>query len=254
MQDNNSEIEENEEEPTTGFQKFRSIALSIMLLMISMGQWNDTKDVAIAAYEEAISRFTNNIQYEKLAKLRIGYTVDYTQTLIGEPRVIKPIRSIEGGYFSYYSAEKYLVVTASKDNRVIGFSVTANDEFFDAPIAYINQNLQEKILSSYFEDVDNYATDFGNSNYFFEMLELNHQQMFYEFSIGVIENQQISADALLKIKTLNEQLNKGEEPLLEELKLPSLLKPNYYSVSEVSSEIMHESILSKYEMKFLFNQ
>ena len=254
MQDNNSEIGDNEEEPTTGFQKFRSIALSIMLLMISMGQWNDTKDVAIAAYEEVISRFTNNIQYEKLAKLRIGYTVDYTQTLIGNPRVIKPIRSIEGGYFSYYSSPKYLVVTASKDDRVIGFSVTANDEYFDAPIAYVNKNLQEKVLSSYFEDADSYATDFGNSNYFLEMLELNHQQMFYEFSIGIIGSHLISEDALLKIRGLNQKLNQGEEPLLADLELPSLLKPNYYSVSEISSEVMHESILSKYEMKFLFNQ
>ena len=246
-------VENNEEEESvSGLLKFRSAALSIMLLMISMGQWNDTKDVAVAVYEEVISRFTNNLQYQKLLELRIGYTVDYTRSILGEPRVIKPIRSIKGAFFSYYSAEKYLVVTASKGERVTGFSVYSSSDDFAAPIVYLDENLKEQTLGDYFDDSADYATDFGNSDYFFEMAALNHQQMFYEFSVGSILNGSTDKVLLEKVRKLNHQLNQGEEPLLEDLVLPSLVYPNYYSVSEFSSEIMHESILSKYEFKFLF--
>jgi len=217
-----------------------------------MGQWNDTKDVAIAAYEEVISRWTNNIQYEKLAKLRIGYTVDYIQTFLGEPQVIKPMSSLEGGIFSYYSTPKYLLTTASKDGRLMGFSVLSINNDFTVPIVYLNKKLNEKKLDSYLSNVDNYATDFSNSIYFLEISELGHQQMFYDFSIGRIKISTIQEKVETKIQELNEQLNKGNEPLFEELTISELLTPNYYSVSDFSSEIMHEGILSKYEMKTLF--
>lgn len=253
MQENQEthEPEENAEEHTF-LQKFRNFAFTIMLLMISMGQWNDTKDVAIAAYEEVISRWTNNIQYEKLAKLRIGYTVNYIQTFLGEPQVIKPMSSLEGGVFSYYSTPKYLLTTVSKEGRLMGFSVLSIKSDFTVPIVYLDKKLNENSLDSYLLNTDNYATDFGNSIYFLEISELGHQQMFYDFSIGQIKGTVLSEKVETKIRALNEQLNRGNEPLFDELTISPLLKANYYSVSEFSSEIMHEGILSKYEMKTLF--
>jgi hypothetical protein len=244
-------IDEPEEE-TTLLVKFRSIAVTVMLLMISMGQWNDTKDVAISAYEEIVSRWTNNIQYEKLAKLRIGYSESYIKTFFGEPQVIKAMSSMQGGVFSYYSTPKYLLTTATKDDQLLGFSVLSINDDFIAPIVYSDKKLNESTLNTYLPDADNYATDYRNSIYFLVVSELGQQHMFYDFSIGLLKTS-ILTDALAnKIRTLNERLDRGDEPLLEDLEISPLLKPNYYSVSEFSSEIMHESILSKYEMKALF--
>ena len=240
------------EEELTFLAKFRNIAVTIMLLMISMGQWNDTKDVAISAYEEIISRWTNNVQYEKLGKLRIGYSEDYIQTFLGEPQVIKSMASLEGGVFSYYSTPKYLLTTATKDSQLLGFSVLAINPDFTSPIVYLNKNLNENKLNTYLSNTDGYVTDFGNSVYFLEMSELGRQNMFYDFSIGVLKVLTLPEKASTKIAALNEHLDRGDEPLFEELEISPLVSPNYYSVSEFSSEIMHEGILSKYEMHALF--
>ena len=42
--------------------KLKNTAFTIMMLMISLGQWNDTKDVLIMGYEEVVSRFTNQVE------------------------------------------------------------------------------------------------------------------------------------------------------------------------------------------------
>lgn len=252
----NIEIDEHNdlaEEELSFLAKFRNIAVTIMLLMISMGQWNDTKDVAISAYEEIVSRWTNNIQYEKLGKLRIGYSESYIQNFLGEPQVIKAMSSIEGGVFSYYSTAKYLLTTATKDEQLVGFSVLAINDDFISPIVYLDNNLNENLLDTYLPNTDGYVTDFGNAVYFLEVSELGRQNMFYDFSIGVLKVSTLPEAVSLKIKGLNEQLDRGSEPLFESLEISPLVKPNYYSVSEFSSEIMHEGILSKYEMQALFD-
>lgn len=254
MEDNkhNDNVEDSTEENLTFLAKFRNLALTLMMLMISMGQWNDTKDVAITAYEEIISRWTNNIQYEKLAKLRIGYSEVYIQDFLGEPQVIKSMSSLEDGIFSYYSSSKYLLTTATKNGQLLGFSVLAINSDFNSPIVYLDKNLNEKQLDKYLTNSDNYVTDFGNAVYFFEVSELGRQNMFYDFSIGTLKVSTLPEVVSAKIKNLNEQLDRGNEPLFESLEISPLVKPNYYSVSEFSSEIMHEGILSKYEMKALF--
>lgn len=246
------DIGEQEEELTL-LQKLTSIAMTIMLLMISVGQWNDTKDVAITAYEEVISRFTNNIQYEKLAKLRIGYSESYIQSFLGEPQVIKTMSSMERGVFSYYSTPKYLLTTATQDGQLLGFSVLAMNDDFIAPINYVDNKLNEKSLDMYLANVDGYVTDFGNAVYFFELSELGHEHMFYDFSVGTLKVSTLAGGAMEKIQDLNEQLDRGNEPPFATLDISALVKPNYYSISDFSSEIMHEGILSSYEMKALFS-
>lgn len=246
------EVDDSVEENATPLAKFRSIAVTVMLLMISIGQWNDTKDVAITAYEEIISRWTNNIQYEKLAQLRIGYTEAYIQTFLGDPQVIKPMNSLEGGFFSYYSTPKFLLTTATQEGQLLGFSILAIKDDFASPIVYLNKNLNDETLDTYLSNIDSYMTDFGNSVYFMEVSELGRQNMFYDFSIGVFKISTLDDDVMEQINVLNEQLNRGDEPLFESLQISSLVKPNYYSVSEFSSEIMHEGILSNYEMQALF--
>jgi len=247
------EADGNDEEEVTFLVKFRNIAMTVMLLMISIGQWNDTKDVVIAAYEEVISRFTNNIQYEKLAKLRIGYSENYIQGFFGEPQVIKAMASLEGGVFSYYSTPKYLLTTATKDGQVLGFSILAIKDDFISPIVSVDKKLNEKTLDTYLPNVDGYVTDFGNAVYFLEMSELGHENMFYDFSIGTLRVSTLPHSAVEQIQELNEQLDRGNEPAFETLNISSLVKPNYYSMSDFSSEIMHEGILSSYEMKALFS-
>jgi len=250
--ENSIDLIENTTTETTTFAKFWSRTSTMMLFLIALGQWNDTKEVVMTAYEEVISRWTNNVQYEKLEKLRIGYSESYIQTFLGEPQVIKPISSLKGGVFSYYSTPKYLLTTATKDSQLLGFSILAINDDFLSPIVYLDKKLNDSTLDTYLPDSYRYASDSGNSVYFFELSELDRKNMFYDFSIGTLQVLPLTDVVTNKIQNLNEELDRGNEPLLKTIGISNLIKPNYYSVSELSSEIMHEGILSKYEMKALF--
>lgn len=233
--------------------KLRNFSLTLMLLMISLGQWNDTKDVVLSAYEEIISRWTNTLDYSKISKLRIGFSNAYIEKLLGDPQVVKVANSADNLVFSYYSTSKYLLTTAMKNDRLSGFSILALKDDFYAPIVYLNKSLNKGLLDSYLPTQDNFVTDFGNNEYFIETYELNHNLMFYNLSLGVINIGSLSNDLKNEIRDINDQLNRGEDVLLNSLSAPQKILPNYYSVSELPSDVMFESLLSRFEMAALFN-
>jgi hypothetical protein len=248
------ELEEEAEEiqEKSFLEKFRNFAVTLMLLMISIGQWNDTKDVLLSAYEEIVSRWTNTLEYEKLSKLRVGYSSEYVESLLGLPQVRKHSKLSENTTFSYYSTNKYLLTAAITNNRLSGFSVIALKNDFYAPIVYFDKNLNEHLLDSYIPSQGEFVTDFGNIEYFIENYELSRNLMFYNFSLGIVNYGLLNDDLRNEIKSINRQLNTGEELLFSDLSVQKKILPNYYSVSEFSSDIMFESILSRYEMAALF--
>jgi hypothetical protein len=233
--------------------KLRSLAVTLMLVMISLGQWNDTKDVVLSAYEEVISRWTNTIEYSEISKIRIGFSGDYIKKLLGEPQVVKVSNISENMVFSYYSSPKYLLTTAMKNDRLSGFSILSLKSDFHAPIVYLNKNLNTSSLDTYLPTQDKFVTDFGNSEYFIETYELNHSLMFYDFSLGLVNTGSLSNDLKNEIRDINDQLNRGEDIPLNKLAISEKIVPNYYSVSELSSDVMFESMLSRFEMAALFN-
>jgi hypothetical protein len=233
--------------------KLRNVALTLMLLMISLGQWNDTKDVVLSAYEEIISRWTNTLDYSKISKLRIGFSSDYIENLLGDPQVVKVANSTKDVMFSYYSTPKYLLTTAMTNNRLSGFSILALKNDFYAPVVYLNKSLNKGLLDSYLPTQDKFVTDFGNSEHFIETYELSHSLMFYDFSLGVVNTGSLSNDLRNEIRDINGQLNRGEDIPFNKLSIPQKILPNYYSVSELPSHVMLESLLSRFEMAALFN-
>jgi len=248
------ELEEGTEDvqEKSFLKKFRNFAVTLMLLMISIGQWNDTKDVILSAYEEIVSRWTNALEYEKLSQLRVGYSSEYVENLLGLPQVTKHSKHSENTTFSYYSTSKYILTTAVTNKRLSGFSVIALKNDFYAPIVYLDKALNTNRLDSYIPSQGLFMTDFGNVEYFIENYELSRNFMFYDFSLGVINYGLLTDELRSEIKALNLQLNTGEELLLSDLSVQNAILPNYYSVSEFPSEIMRESILSRYEMLALF--
>jgi hypothetical protein len=252
-----NKIEELGEEPEeilekSFLKKFRNFAVTLMLLMISIGQWNDTKDVLLSAYEEIVSRWTNTLEYDKLSQLRVGYSSDYVERLLGLPQVTKHSTLSENTTFSYYSTSKYILTTAVTNNRLSGFSVIALKNDFYAPIVYFDKKLNESVLESYIPSQGKFETGFGNIEYFIENYELSRNLMFYNFSLGVVNYGLLAVRLRDEIRLINRQLNTGEELPLSDLSVQNKISPNYYSVSEFSSDVMFESILSHYEMAALF--
>ena len=92
---------ENDVEVTSAWKKFQSIILTIAALMISAGQWSDTKEIATSSYESIVENFTHSLQYEMLEKIHIGNSIDYVKSIVGEPNVIKRSKIDSNVLFQY---------------------------------------------------------------------------------------------------------------------------------------------------------
>lgn len=237
---------------STPLTKIKNLSLTIMFLMISLGQWNDTKDVVISLYEEVISRFTNQVEYNYLEKLRIGFTKQYTEELLGSPQVIKPSKVKEGLQYYYYNSDKFLLITFMNNDRLQGFSVISKNKHFLAPIVYIKKQLNSLPLSDYLPSQGSFVTDAGNIEYFAETYELSHSLMFYNMSLGHINYSLLDSTYSKDIISVNDVLNMGDDFDFSTLSFSTPLIPNFYAITELPSEVIFEALLSNYEMSNLF--
>lgn len=241
------------ENNTTMLVKIKNISFTVVLIMLSLGQWNDTKEAVVSAYEEVISRFTNEIEYQRIDKLRIGLTEQYTEEVLGAPQVIKSSKLADDLQYYYYNNDKFLLVTFIQKQRLSGFTVISKQADFLAPIAYINTQLNTSPIQEYLPTQDTILTNIGSLEYFSESYELSRSLMFYNFLLGHVNYSNVGTVYSQTITEVNNKLNSVEDFDLSSIVFPSPLVPNFYSITELSNEIMLESLLSNYEMSALFS-
>lgn len=250
MQQEESNIRTN----STFLVKAKNLLLAIAGLMIALGSWNDTKDLVINMYEEGISRFTNEVEYNRLNKLRIGFTEQYTDDILGAPQVIKPSKIDSDVQFYYYSNNKFLLITFIKGQRLSGFTVIAKQDDFLAPVVYINKDLNTSPINDYLPTQDNIITNIGSIEYFAETYELSRDLMFYNLLLGHVNYGLDASPYSQSIIEVNHKLDFGEDFDVTNVTFSPALIPNFYAISDLSNEIMIESLLSHYEMSALFGK
>ena len=248
QEDTNTVVENN----TTMLVKIKNISFTVVLIMLSLGQWNDTKEAVVSAYEEVISRFTNEIEYTRINKLRIGLTEQYTEEILGAPQVIKPSKLDGDLQFYYYNSDKFLLVTFIKNQRLNGFTVISKHVDFLAPIVYINKQLNSLGIKEYLPTQESVLTNIGSLEYYSESYELSRNLMFYNLLLGHVNYSNAPTLYSETIIDVNNKLNLVEDFDFSSVVFPSPLVPNFYSITELSNEIMQESLLTNYEMNALF--
>ena len=76
---------------TSTWKKVQSSILMIAAILISIGQWGDTKDVLKSAYSAFVENFTHKVQYKQIDKVNIGNSIAYIKTFLGEPNAVKTV-------------------------------------------------------------------------------------------------------------------------------------------------------------------
>lgn len=237
---------------TTKLVKLKNIAFTVVLVMLSLGQWNDTKVALVDAYEEVISRFTNEIEYKRINKLRIGLTAQYTKEILGSAQVIKPSHIVNELKYYYYNSSKFMLVTFIQESRLVGFTMISKKPDFFAPLVYINKQLNSAPIDEYLPTQDTILTNIGSLEYFSESYELSRDLMFYNLLLGHVNYGGGESPYSQTIIDINQQLDLGEDFDVASTSFPLPLVPNFYSITELSNEVMQESLLSNYEMNALF--
>ncbi|MCW8833684.1 MAG: hypothetical protein OQK03_10225, partial [Colwellia sp.] len=179
-------LEEQDVEKPSFWKKTQTSIMMIAALMISAGQFNDTKDLASSIYEATLTHFTHSIEYELIEKIHVGSSMEYVKSLVGEPHVLKRSKLNPELQFHYYSKAKYHLTLISTDERLVGYSVfTLKDGF--APKIPFAEELGLKTLAQAHKTTGSYSYDVGNLLYFIESQDLGKQQMFLTLMRGYVE-------------------------------------------------------------------
>ncbi|MGB0894940.1 MAG: ETEC_3214 domain-containing protein [Parashewanella sp.] len=232
------------------WNKLQSISITVVAIMLSLGQWNDTQVAVTAAYETFITNWTNKVEYQQLEKINVGQTLEYAKSYLGVPHAIKRSKVDNDITFFYYGTKKYQLCLIVKQQRISGYNVVAITPDFLLPIPFRNETLYAKSISASYPQVETYFTDANNLDFYAESHELGKSAMFYNLVIGAANYGQFESSQVKALKTLNAELDRGVATA-NSLTSARQLIPNYFSVSELSPSLSVEGLLTHFEYKTL---
>jgi len=254
-------LEEQNIKAPSFWKKTQTSLMMVAALMISAGQFNDTKDLFSTIYEATLTHFTHSIEYDLINKVHVGSSMDYMKSLVGEPHVIKRSKLNSALQFHYYSKEKYHLTLISTDDRLVGYSVfTLKDGF--APKIPFSEELGLKTLAQDHKTTGTYSYDVGNLLYFIESQDLGKEQMFLTLMRGYVEYGATAQEnpALMNnkqnvaklIETLDQKaiFAENKKALVTPLEdIRQTIYPNFYAVTELEPIIIAEALLTRYEFQ-----
>lgn len=240
------------------------IIVSVTLTLISIGQFNDTKELVLATYEDIQANFTHQIEYERLELLNIGRTIPYIENQFGPPEVIKRSILDPEVRFQYYNIEKATVTVFNHQDRVAGFVVIpiAPDFFPDQP--YVPFKIDNSPMAAINSGDGGFYLDANNLVYYAESEDLGKQFLFLQRVIGFVEygglkrytkETEISLNNTVeRIDGLNELLVSGlEDELVEAIMNFRQTEPaNFYAYTELDPALVTESLLTRIEFETYF--
>lgn len=253
----------SEAEKVSKWNKIKTSILLVAAVMMSAGQFNDTRDLAISVHDVVVAKFTHELEYELINKINVGNSLAYVKSQVGEPQIIKRSKILNGIVFHYYHKEKYSLTLISDEDRLVGFSILPNIADFQPKLPY-RELLGNKTISNAADQSGKYAYDVTNLLYFIEAEGLGKSAMYLTLVRGFIEyaalaetNNDIEQTKSALLGHLN-SLQTAEETIDDELiydkerdsiisKVRTSLHPNYFAVTELGIEVVAESLLTRYE-------
>ena len=233
--------------------KMHSIALAVVAIVLSLGQWSDTKDAVEMIYESIITNWTNEIEYDQLSKIKVGQTESYINVLMGVAQASKNSKLNPDVTYYYYGEDKYLLTIAIKHKRVAGYSVTALKDHYSMAVPFTELSLLDMPISALNNEFENYFTDKGNLDYYTESYSLGRNAMFYNLGLGVVDYGLMDTNTSRQLQAINHKLNSGADLAFDELAVLRTAVPNFYAISELPAELMVEAMLTRFEFTAFFN-
>lgn len=230
---------------------------TIAAIMISLGQWTDTRDIIINGYESFITHFTDQVELRNLDEVRVGANLAYLEKVFGEAKLIKVKDPKTDLQFRYYHGGKFLLTLAVIQQRVIGFQVISLQSGFKPPIAFSELHLAEKFLADYQPFAGSFNTDTSNLRYYLESVTLGREGLFLERHLGYVEYGVTTEPPQQPLEKLNALLlQQYDDATLLQLSnnLRNTLIPNVYSLGEISLEQASDMLLTRYEYLAYFQR
>ncbi|MBQ4857749.1 ETEC_3214 domain-containing protein [Pseudoalteromonas sp. MMG007] len=253
MQNSDAEQQENVKKKSL-YEYFVAIALGLM----AIGQWGDTKDIAVEAWQLTLSNFTHKYEYESLNHVNVGSNLDYISTHFGKPKLIKKSKYHENLNFAYYLEKKFILTLILEGDRVNAYTITGLvDDFI--PYGLLDKQEKENTLSiaDNYTKFQDFTLDFNNVEFLLVKEELGKEKLFVNQYVGAIGYEQNINASKAEFRGLYEKLNMDDEApnLLADVKrLTKKVRNNFYGVGEVSLSVVADSVLTDFEYSLYYKK
>lgn len=241
----------------TPWLRIRDVIIGLGFVMITFGQFADTKELLTYAYHSFITHFTDRVELNNLAEVSVGSNPRYLEDVFGIARLIKPSQTDPDLEYRYYHAPKYLLGVAVVSGRVKGYMVTSLRDSFYPSVRFYNRALSEFSLAEYSRFNGRFTTDSTNLMYYLEGQQLGRQGLFLNQFMGYIDYAAQFSDrelVLTNISALNDELLMSEEDAVNE-RIQTLrrnLRPNFFVVGDFAIETAADMVLTRFEYQSHF--
>lgn len=246
----------HEEKPRL-MKRVQSIVFTVAAVMLSIGQWSDTKEMSIEVYEGFIAKFTDMIELDRLSSVKVGGNINFIEQSFGIATVIKASRTTENLEYRYYPDSKYILTVATQNNFIKGYQVISLKETFYPDLSFSEQSLGQFSYSDYSPYYDDIRTDNANLTYYLESHSLGRAGLFFNQFITYVEygaSYGNASESKAGITALNESLlEQGQEGSTEIINtLRSTIMPNVFSVGDIDASTAADMLVTQYEYAAYF--
>ena len=245
------------------WKKLARIIVTVSLPLIAMGQWVDTRDLIIDSYQGFVTHFTDQVELNMLAEVRVGGNLDYLEEVFGVAKLIKSSATQDNLQYRYYHHPKFILTLAVSQNQVVGYTLTTLKADFAPPITFSDLTLGEQQFAEMQNFGEVFTADAANIHYYMEQKQLAREGLFYNRYLTHVEYGAETIDEESAVEPVAQQLNRiadayalnDTDRLRSELTaLRQQQKPNTYTLGQLTLEQAAETVLTRYEFKAYFGQ
>ncbi len=229
--------------------------VSVILMFVALGNFNDSFEVINRFYEFGRSLFSNQVYYEKIANVKVGLNARYLENDLGEPQLIKRVGDNVDA--NYYFEDDFILVVFEADSRVEAYYVMSFNSSFQPNINLDNDNVKPLWTTAFdmiTPSTDYLAYDFSKNNSFYlESTPVLSNGMSVNIYLGwsSVANQSINKDLYADLEKINELDLLGDEQLIEQIMVfRATYAPNFFGYGNVDVDAIQQSFLTNSELLF----
>jgi outer membrane protein assembly factor BamE (lipoprotein component of BamABCDE complex) len=231
--------------------KFKETIILISIVMIAIGDLGGFKDVVFESYENIVSKFTHQFDYDNLKQIHVGSNFRFLKNKLGEPQLIKSAKYIDDIQFNYYLNEKYILALFVNNDRVVGYSVTALQSDFKPTSLIDNNKEQNAVLTDFTKLANTVGLDVKNVTYLVLGQQLGPKMLYNTHVKGVVDYSLSKLDRN-KLNTLLLAQNENTLDIEMVKAIASCLKSKFYALTEYDVSLVSDSILTLREYQFYY--
>lgn len=241
------------------FRPFQRIIVTLAAVLISIGQWSDTKKIAIDIYEAVVTNFTHVVELKDLQHVKVGGNIQAIEDTFGIATLIKPSQTHASYEYRYYPDSKYILIVAVEERFIVGYQVISLNNTFNPNIPFSLHNLGLFNYIDFATSFEDFHTDNANLTYFLERHSLGHEGLFLEQFIGYVDfgakySQLQTSKA--SISELNRSiLNDNRQRLRSSIHdLRNSVIPNTYGMGRIDTSTAADMLITRYEYLAYFEE